>query len=1378
MDLRADNSDFYGLVTDLCAGILGDGPRDNYANKREKILKKMRTRTFEVLLRSQPCSSDNNDNQQNEALDPSAELLKHAFVLRCTFGHASRAAKLEEALDDLLQDSGEISGSLDTVLQFLNCMKAYGTAERNDLNIFHFGEQNPILPEPRTTKSTPEYQTYPSSVFHLPYNITTPSNPLLTFSDLPMDPPFSFPPGHLDLSTHDLSKLSDLTPTTPMLMASNCYLVQEDPSEHPFWDHIPPASSPPTPSHPSASLNIPWSLSCPPEPSQSRSWENLGNPDPPHPSTFILESDAALHHLQNFRQWSFYPETSEEPLKTPDVNLTPKEFLETVKLVLLGIESDVFRWNSKLGFIFKSNTTVPLLSNESLKDITNEITHWGTCFKLLSLLIRPGPDSNGKLREEGLIFKAMCTNIDEILIHYQAVILQVFGDDSPQLLSLLHQLGPIGCLISEVARLCRCDNVRRTIIGEGIGLLSHIYKQVTKITKPNIALVYYSVLKSCCEVYFEYLEKWIFEGRCDETHGEFMINIRIQYLRTRGHKFWSKCYGINKESVPGFLKDLTDSILQCGKAVRLLKICDPKNPMCNLFSNYHPLVKVCLNVNMLSEQEEICQEYMSRGIEILGNVTLSTSLQQMRVMEKTKADVVIAAQAGALQRIKRGQEEARLLVAKNKRELLANLKNQAEEAVSRKEKAREAKILEEKLEMEKHAAEEEEEKKVLLAEAKVTADYYKELAEEAKKRKLRASWRAKRMALFEERVELIVATRHEESSVVPGPDDESRDKMDNDPEGLESLPDVSDRKDENSNSSDSTSQRTVSSVQETSTRTPRPTDLSLKEKTSSNDSKSTNMGLESMTTEAILEEISENNRLLMGSRTEIACRDGLGDTLGGTSEDNVLLDEEGNERTIGTTRVNLNINLDDIREDNPSDKIDALDGNENRKEIIDNQLAISQGGLNDLNDATPMSCTTDSYHQSVSSSLFYNCLEVGSLAGSKNDFETPMSPEGHLPKSDKQNLPESQSFFSGFGADNGPVNFESSLTMADVELIDNTSLQIYLEKSVMIPLMVQSKLANSAVIKCLIEEHKILSHLQSLRSFFFLLNGEFARNLTGAVFTKFYEISLPIELFNSATLTNLLENALHSSLNYSYENAELLSLSAIDTPSLLTVSDPEALDCLCLNYKVSWPLNIIFDEMLMQQYSKVFKFLLMVGRVLWVLQEDFCILKVERKAALSPQYHRLQLFRHAMMQFMIAFSNYLTCSVLHASWTEFEKELENATTLDEIYSTHVSYIKKILSRCMLTSKAEKLRQCLCNIFKIILKFHNCLRSHEWHKGANGYTISNYSKLEQMYEAFCDLRTYPAHVVEKLASSGYQSHLTHFLDSLNINPLYNLSTKGV
>lgn len=55
-----------------------------------------------------------------------------------------------------------------------------------------------------------------------------------------------------------------------------------------------------------------------------------------------------------------------------------------------------------------------------------------------------------------------------------------------------------------------------------------------------------------------------------------MIQARSHNLRRRGRKFWTDSFAIDTESVPGFLSELSESILQCGKTLRLLKICSPK----------------------------------------------------------------------------------------------------------------------------------------------------------------------------------------------------------------------------------------------------------------------------------------------------------------------------------------------------------------------------------------------------------------------------------------------------------------------------------------------------------------------------------------------------------------------------------------------------------------------------------------------------------------------------------------------------------------------------------------------------------------------------------------------------------------------------------
>ena len=93
---------------------------------------------------------------------------------------------------------------------------------------------------------------------------------------------------------------------------------------------------------------------------------------------------------------------------------------------------------------------------------------------------------------------------------------------------------------------------------------------------------------------------------------------------------------------------------------------------------------------------------------------------------------------------------------------------------------------------------------------------------------------------------------------------------------------------------------------------------------------------------------------------------------------------------------------------------------------------------------------------------------------------------------------------------------------------------------------------------------------------------------------------------------------------------------------------------------------------------------------------------------------------------------------------------------------------------MLNISGEKMRTCLCNIFKVVLKFHNRVRVQNW--SAADVSGPSYDNLEKMYVAFCEQRDYLVHVAEKLAISGYQPHLMQFLHALNINHRYDLTSK--
>lgn len=204
---------------------------------------------------------------------------------------------------------------------------------------------------------------------------------------------------------------------------------------------------------------------------------------------------------------------------------------------------------------------------------------------------------------------------------------------------------------------------------------------------------------------------------------------------------------------------------------------------------------------------------------------------------------------------------------------------------------------------------------------------------------------------------------------------------------------------------------------------------------------------------------------------------------------------------------------------------------------------------------TPMSCTTDNFTtSSIQSpiSLMYNLedsspTEISSIIPSSCPYSITKSTLSVKKDSDLFELTRNEKY-------NKISSVITPLSITDVEIIDHISLQAYLEKSIRIPLNIQSRLVSNAIIKYFLKENNLLLHLHSLRSYFFLLNGEFAKTLTDSLYARLYEISVPIELFNSVTLTNLLERALVNSFNNVYVNSELLSLSAIDTPAQLEVN--------------------------------------------------------------------------------------------------------------------------------------------------------------------------------------------------------------------------------
>ncbi|CAK1543067.1 unnamed protein product [Leptosia nina] len=344
------------------------------------------------------------------------------------------------------------------------------------------------------------------------------------------------------------------------------------------------------------------------------------------------------------------------------------------------------------------------------------------------------------------------------------------------------------------------------------------------------------------------------------------------------------------------------------------------------------------------------------------------------------------------------------------------------------------------------------------------------------------------------------------------------------------------------------------------------------------------------------------------------------------------------------------------------------------------------------------------------------------------------------------------------------------------------TLTACLQRSVMLPLTYQLEVVNNSILTYFLVNLDMYEHLRSLKDYFFLMDGEFSRSICHNLFAKLTKTLNPQELLNFSTLHNILDKALGSSISHVHKFSENLSFTIPEAPLSFQHSSPDVLQCLSLTYTVSWPLNIILSQEALLRYAKVFQFLIKMRRIFWVLSEDFESLKLSvklarensRKLLRSPQYISVQLYRHIMASLIRALDNYIVTTCILTSWTEFEKELRKARTLDDLYDCHVMYIKNVLFRCLLNNRSTPVMKLLNDIFTVILKFSRVLKAGEWQqKEANGYFIhTNYAQLNELYHLYEKLTKYLHKVITKLMECGYQRHLVELLTMVNLNGYYD------
>ena len=331
----------------------------------------------------------------------------------------------------------------------------------------------------------------------------------------------------------------------------------------------------------------------------------------------------------------------------------------------------------------------------------------------------------------------------------------------------------------------------------------------------------------------------------------------------------------------------------------------------------------------------------------------------------------------------------------------------------------------------------------------------------------------------------------------------------------------------------------------------------------------------------------------------------------------------------------------------------------------------------------------------------------------------------------------------------------------------------------------QARIVNGTCMRMFFNSHNLREHLALQRSFHLLGNGVFSSRLSHALFDPELESAerhrgiarsggimglrlggrdtwppasselrlalmgvltdsyiSPRKVDKSRTGTFLDQNALPGDLSFAVRD-----MSEDEIEKCMNPDSNEALDFLRLSYKPPSPLDVVITPVILFKYDQLFKLLLRVIRMLYVVSALFRDV-TDRTTSWKGDGKIAQCFRIEAQHFVSSVSKYFFETGIESTWRIFERKLDQVEKrisidndnytlgpdegLDKLRDYHEHVLDKIMFDLLLRKRQQPVMNLLEEIFAIILRFSKYSRQRAL--GKRGGDVDE-DGLKDMYVRF-------------------------------------------
>ncbi|EDW65668.1 gamma-tubulin complex component 3 [Drosophila virilis] len=226
------------------------------------------------------------------------------------------------------------------------------------------------------------------------------------------------------------------------------------------------------------------------------------------------------------------------------------------------------------------------------------------------------------------------------------------------------------------------------------------------------------------------------------------------------------------------------------------------------------------------------------------------------------------------------------------------------------------------------------------------------------------------------------------------------------------------------------------------------------------------------------------------------------------------------------------------------------------------------------------------------------------------------------------------------------------------------------------------------VLDIMVGPHKLLDHLQGMRRYLLLGQGDFVSIFIENMKDELEKIGTDIY---SHDLSAMLDAALRCT-NAQYDDPDILNHLDV------VVKTPYAGDCgwdvISLQYTVRGPLATMLEPA-MPTYKALFKPLWRIKHMEFVLSTKIWKVQMGNAKALrsmgseiAKATYRLHLFTSEIMHFVHQMQYYVLFEVIECNWVELQKRMQQAKALDDILDAHSKFLHAISIGCFVNTSTN------------------------------------------------------------------------------------------